>query len=96
MNGKSKELRALIVAILKNHDVKKASLFGSVVRGEDTPESDIDLLVEFEGRKSLLDLVCLKMELEESLHRPVDVLTYRSLHPLLKSRILMEQEIILQ
>jgi predicted nucleotidyltransferase len=43
--------------ILRKHDVKRASLFGSVVRGEATEDSDIDLLVEFEGRKSLLDLV---------------------------------------
>jgi predicted nucleotidyltransferase len=72
--------------------VKRASIFGSVARGEATGDSDIDLLIEFEGRKSLLDLAGLKIELEESLGRKVDVLTYKSLHPLLRDRILEEEE----
>ena len=74
---------------------KSVILFGSLVRGDFHEKSDIDLLVEFEGRKSLLDLVGLKLELEELLEREVDILTYRSLHPLLKERILDEQEVIL-
>jgi len=57
--------------------------------------SDIDILVEFGAEKSLLDLAKLKIELEESLGRKVDVLTYNSLHPLLKERILSEQREIL-
>ena len=55
----------------------------------------IDILVEFKGEKSLLDLVGLKIELEERLGKKVDVRTYNSLHPLLKERILNEQEVIL-
>ncbi|OYT66952.1 hypothetical protein B6V00_02395, partial [ANME-1 cluster archaeon ex4572_4] len=79
----------------RKYGVKKAALFGSVARGEATEESDIDLLIEFEGRKSLLDLAGLKLELQELLRRRVDLLTYKSLHPLLKERILSEQEEIL-
>lgn len=60
-----------------------------------TDQSDVDLLVEFEGRKSLLDLSGLKIELEDALGRKVDVVTYRSLHPLLRERILAEQVPIL-
>lgn len=89
------EISSKILDILRKHDVKRASLFGSVVRGEDTEDSDIDLLVEFEGRKSLLDLVGLKLDLEDTFHRELDVLTYDSLHPLLKERILKEQVAIL-
>ncbi|HUV02047.1 MAG TPA: nucleotidyltransferase family protein [Desulfobacteria bacterium] len=89
------ELKKTLIDVLKKHEVKKASLFGSVVRGEATEDSDIDLLVEFEGRKSLLDLAGLKLELQELLRRRVDVLTYKLLHPLLKERILNEQEEIL-
>jgi hypothetical protein len=81
-----------IIKILRNHGVKRASIFGSVARREATGDSDIDLLIEFEGRKSLLDLAGLKIELEESLGRKVDVLTYKSLHPLLRDRILEEEE----
>ena len=89
------ELRKTLIDMLRKHEVKKAALFGSIVRGEATDESDIDLLVEFEGRKSLLDLAGLKLDLQEIVRRRVDVLTYKSLHPLLKERILSEQEVIL-
>ena len=89
------ELKKTLIDVLRKHDVKKAALFGSIVRGEATDESDIDLLVEFEGRKSLLDLAGLKLDLQEIVRRNVDVLTYKSLHPLLKERILREQEVIL-
>jgi predicted nucleotidyltransferase len=95
MNEQTIEIREKILNALKQNDVKRAALFGSVVRGELTDESDIDILVEFKGRKSLLDLVGLKLELEEMLKRKVDVLTYNSLHPLLRDRILHEQEVIL-
>jgi predicted nucleotidyltransferase len=49
---------------LKRFGVKRASLFGSLARGEDREDSDIDILVEFEAGKSLLDLAGLKIELE--------------------------------
>jgi len=78
-----KELKAKIVPVLKKYGVVRAGLFGSVVRGEAKMKSDIDILVEFEKGKSLLDLLGLKIELEEMLKGQVDVITYSSLHPLL-------------
>lgn len=89
------EIKNKILPILKKYDVSRASLFGSIVSGEITEESDVDILVEFKGEKSLLDLAGLKIELEELLGRRVDVLTYNSLHPLLKDRILSEQKAVL-
>ena len=89
------KIKSLILQVLKKNNVKKAALFGSIVREEATEKSDVDLLVEFEGKKSLLDLVGLKLELQEILNRKVDVLTYDSLHPLLKDIILNEQVVIL-
>ncbi len=94
MGAQVNEIEDAIVRVLQKHGVKRAGLFGSIVRGEATKESDIDLLVEFEGKKSLLDLAGLKIELEEQLKRGVDVLTYDSLHPLLREKILDEQEAI--
>lgn len=88
-------VREKIIDILRRNDIRKASFFGSIVRGEMTDQSDVDLLIEFEGRKSLLDLSGLKIELEDALGRKVDVVTYRSLHPLLRERILAEQVPIL-
>ena len=87
MNSQIDGMKDIIVRVLEKYGVKRAALFGSIVRGEATGESDIDLLVEFEGRKSLLDLAGLKIELEEHLNRKVDVLTYDSLHPLLRKKI---------
>lgn len=76
--------------------VKRAAIFGSFARGEARKNSDIDLLIEFRGKKkSLLDLVDLKFKLEEKLGRKVDLVTYNSLHHLLRDRILAEQVIIL-
>jgi predicted nucleotidyltransferase len=89
------ELKNKIIPVLERYEVKKAAVFGSFVRGEQTEKSDIDILVEFKGEKSLLDLAGLQIELEDTLHRKVDVLTYNSLHPLLKDRILKEQKVIL-
>ncbi len=88
-------IKHLLSGVLVKNGVKRAALFGSVARGEATEESDIDLLVEFEGRKSLLDLAGLKIEVQELLGKKADVLTYGALHPLLKDRILREQVVIL-
>ena len=95
MNEQAIQIKNRILNALRQNDVSRASLFGSVVRGELTEDSDIAILVEFKGKKSLLDLVGLKQELEEILKRKVDVLTYNSLHPHLKDIILREQEVIL-
>jgi predicted nucleotidyltransferase len=65
------------------------------VRGEARPDSDLDLLVEFEEGRSLLDLVDLRLVLEDMLGREADVVTYASLHPLLRERVLGEQVEIL-
>jgi predicted nucleotidyltransferase len=84
-----------IKKILKKYRVLRASLFGSAATGKTTKNSDVDLLVEFSGKRSLLDLAGLKLDLEQSLKKDVDVLTYSSIHPLLKKRILSEQVAIL-
>ena len=89
------KIREKILPVLKHYDVIRAAIFGSFARGEMKENSDVDILVEFGGEKSLLDLAGLKIELEESLGRKVDVLTYNSLHPLLKERVLSEQKVIL-
>ena len=76
---------------LKRNGVVKAGLFGSFSRGEAKKNSDVDILIQYKGRKSLLDLAGLEIELEKKLGRKVDLLTYDSLHPLLKKRILAEE-----
>ena len=92
---KLEEIKVKMIPVLRRYDVRKAAIFGSYVKGEEKEDSDIDILIEFKGEKSLLDLAGLKIELEEILERKVDVLTYNSLHPLLKDKILQEQKVIL-
>jgi predicted nucleotidyltransferase len=79
-------------AVLKEHHVQAIYLFGSVVRGEDTPGSDVDILVEFqpEARVGLFCLARLQRRLSEILGRPVDLTTPDALHKALKDRILKE------
>lgn len=76
-----------ILPTLRAAGVIRASVFGSVARGEAGPASDIDLLVELPKGKSLLDLVALKLELEEILGIKVDLATPRSLSSKLKPYI---------
>ena len=79
-------------AMLKDYHVKALYLFGSVVRGEDKPGSDVDILVEFkpEARVGLFGLARLQRRLSEILGRPVDLTTPDALHKALKERIIKE------
>ncbi|MBU1054691.1 MAG: nucleotidyltransferase family protein [Proteobacteria bacterium] len=79
-------------ALLNKHHVKALYLFGSVVREENKPDSDVDILVEFqpEAHVGLFGLARLQRILSEILDRPVDLTTANSLHKALKDRILKE------
>jgi predicted nucleotidyltransferase len=92
---KISEIKKIILPILKRYNVKRAGIFGSVVRGEETENSDIDLLVEIEDEISLLDFAGLKLELEESLGRKVDLGEYAAIKPVIKEQILSEEVSIL-
>ncbi len=94
MEQSLEDIKGKILPVLQRYDVVKASVFGSRVRGDASDTSDLDLLVEFSGTKSLFDLVDLKFALEDILHCNVDVLTYNSIHPLIKDSILSEEVVI--
>lgn len=79
-----------ILRIAAQHGARNLRVFGSVARGEDRPHSDVDLLVDMDSDRSLLDIVGLGQDLEELLDRKVDILTDASLHPALRDRILAE------
>lgn len=93
MQDRVKTISRKIIPTLKRQGVVKAALFGSVVRGETKKKSDIDILVRFNQRKSLLDLVRLQFILEDKLKKKVDLLTYDSVHPLLRNIILNDQQV---
>lgn len=84
------DLRAIqlqIIPILKKADVSRSFVFGSYARGEVNDESDLDLIVEFGKRKSLLDVAELYVELKEKLGMEVDLLTPEAISPHLKKYI---------
>ena len=89
------QIKEKAVPILKNAGVIRSSVFGSYVRGEQKEDSDIVMLVDFPRGKGLFEFVGLGQELEDVLGKKVDLVTYKSLHPLLKDRILAEQVQIL-
>jgi uncharacterized protein len=86
-----RDIKASVAPVLARQGVLRASIFGSCARNESGPRSDIDFLVELEEGRSLLDLVALRLELQKRLRRKVDVVTFASLHPLLRKRVLAEQ-----
>ncbi len=83
-------MRKLKPKILKRYKAKEIELFGSIVRGEQSGASDIDLLVEFEEGADLLDLTGLAIFLEEELGRKVDVVPKRALREELRESVLRE------
>ena len=83
-----------LIDICRQNDVAKIGVFGSSARGESNPDSDIDLLVEFSKRKSLLSLVALEREMSVALGKKVDLLTEAAISPYLRDRILRDLRII--
>ncbi|MGC8785570.1 MAG: nucleotidyltransferase family protein [Armatimonadota bacterium] len=81
-----------IVRLLRKHGARKVELFGSYARGEARPDSDIDVLVDFKEKKSLLEIVGIEQELEEAIGVKVDLLTRKWISPYLLDRI--EQEAV--
>jgi predicted nucleotidyltransferase len=89
------QIKQSVIPILRRYGVSKAALFGSIVKSQMQPDSDIDILVQIDKDISLLDFVGLKIELEEALNRNVDLVEYDTIKPLIRESILKEQQVIL-
>ena len=83
------EIKRKIVPVLKKNGVRKAGIFGSYARGEQTKNSDVDILIEFDG--SLLDIVRIENIVHKILKKKIDLLTYGGISIYLKDRILKEE-----
>jgi uncharacterized protein len=79
-----------ILRISRLHGARSVRLFGSYARGASTQGSDVDVLVELEPGRSLLDLVAIKQDLEDLLGRKVDVVTESSLSPYIREDVMKE------
>jgi uncharacterized protein len=92
--ARHKELFEKISSFLKKERATKVAVFSSYARGEEKPESDIDVLVEFSETKGLLTLVRIERELSEFLGVKVDLLTEESISPYLIDGIKREVKVI--
>ena len=82
--------RAELLAAAARHGARNVRVFGSVARGEPVEGSDLDLLVDLEPGRTLMDLGGLLMDLQSGLHIRVDLATERMLRPEIRQRVLAD------
>lgn len=82
--------REQILALAAKRGAFNVRVFGSVARGEATSTSDVDFLVDLEEGRSLFDLGGLLYDLQNLLHRKVDVVTEAGLHWYIKDKVVKE------
>ena len=82
--------RAAIRRVVELHHARNARVFGSVLHGKDTEESDIDILVDPTPETTLFDISAIRMELRTLLGVPVDVLTPNGLPDRFRARVIAE------
>lgn len=90
MNKIIKENKEEILRIAKKYGAKNLEIFGSVVQGTDKPDSDIDILLDLEAGRTLLDHAALMCELEELLGRKVDIVTRKGIKKRIRERVFRE------
>ena len=83
-----------LVELCRQNDVRQIGVFGSVARGEADEQSDIDLVVSFFKRISLLRMVALERQLSDALGRKVDLLTEDAISPYLRERIKRDLKVL--
>jgi predicted nucleotidyltransferase len=86
--------RSQILMLAKENGVRNVRVFGSMARNEAGPDSDLDLLVDIEKGKSGLALGGFLFDVSELVHRKVDVVTEKSLHPRIREKVLHEARVL--
>ena len=84
-------IKLQIIPILKKYGVSRASLFGSVVRGDAHKNSDVDILIEVDKKTTLFDMIDIKSDLEGVLKKKVDLVEYKGIKSALRENILSSQ-----
>lgn len=90
------DIEQTLISILKKHDASRIGIFGSRARGDERPDSDLDVLVDFRQTKGLLSLVGIEQELSDALGIKVDLLTEAAISPHLIERIKQQLKVIYQ
>jgi len=83
-----------LIELCRQNDVRRVGIFGSVARGEDNEESDIDWVVSFSKRVSLLRMVALERQFSDALGRKVDLFTEAAISPYLRERIKRDLQVL--
>ena len=86
--------RERLVTLCEEHKVERLRIFGSAARGEERPDSDIDLLVDFSVPVGFFELIELEEQLAEFFGKSVDLLTERGLSPYLRDSILSQTQVL--
>lgn len=82
--------REEIIRLASEHGARNIRVFGSVARGEERPDSDLDLLIDLEPGRSLMDHAALLLELQDLLGQEVDVVTEKGVRERYRDRVLKE------
>lgn len=90
----SQDINDKIVNYLKPFNPRRIGIFGSYARNEVTPQSDIDILVDFPEQVTLFDLGGMKVELSEMLNKPIDIVTERGINTRIRDHIYQDLKII--
>jgi len=86
--------KAELARLCREHGVVFAGLIGSQARGESSPDSDVDVLVRFDERRSLIDQARVEREIGEAMGRSVDLVTESALSPYLRDKVEADLEVL--
>jgi predicted nucleotidyltransferase len=84
----------IIIRSMLPYNPVRIGIFGSTARGEDTPESDVDILYQLKNAVGLFNLVRIRDDLEQKLDRKVDLVSEQFVHPRMKPSIINDLKII--
>jgi len=83
-------IKSKIISILKKYPIKRASVFGSFSRNEQTENSDVDILIETTQAVSLFELLKLERELSNAISRRIDLVEFSAIKASIRDRVLSE------
>ena len=89
------QYQQLILPVLKRYFIKRAAIFGSFAKGDNTAHSDIDLLIEPQKDFTLFKMLQLEEEISDLVKRKVDLVEYSALKPSIKKEVLLSAITIL-